>query len=375
MELEPGLEEPRIELIEIYKAIGRTEQLPVLYRQILDYHPDNFKIAFEFIAYLHANNRAEEAEPLLAELGHQIRLNPEIIVYVFNTYIETKQYAAAVRVLEGMLQGEPESSDLHYLTGVAYDGLEQFSAALEHLIRVDIDSRFYPNAVVHSALLYQSTNRTGMAVSILEQAIGKMPDQTDFYFYLSSLYEDSGRLQDAIDVLEKGLTINPEEVRIVFRLGVVLDKMGRRQASIDKMKEVIRLAPDHTDALNYLGYTYAEMGINLDEAEVYIQTALKKKPDNGYITDSLGWVFYKRGDYDQALATLLKALELVPDDPAILEHIGDVYQKLNDIKTSRQYYFRALELHPDDPESIKKKIENLSRTEDDPTGRSTLQKH
>ena len=153
MELEPDLEEPRIELIEIYKAIGRTEQLPDLYRQILDYHPDNYKIAFEFISYLYANDRAEETEPLLAELGHQIRLNPEIIVFVFNNYIETKQFAAAIRVLEGMLQGEPESSDLHYLTGVAYDGLEQFSAAIEHLILVGTDSRFYPNAVVHSALL------------------------------------------------------------------------------------------------------------------------------------------------------------------------------------------------------------------------------
>ena len=104
------------------------------------------------------------------------------------------------------------------------------------------------------------------------------------------------------------------------------------------------------------------MGINLDDAEVYIQTALKIKPDNGYITDSLGWVLYKRGDYNQALATLLRALELVPDDPAILEHIGDVYEKLNDMQKSRQFYLRALELHPDNPDSIKKKIEKLSRT-------------
>jgi Flp pilus assembly protein TadD len=104
--------------------------------------------------------------------------------------------------------------------------------------------------------------------------------------------------------------------------------MGRKQESIDAMKQVLALTPDDAEALNYLGYTYADLGINLEEAESLIQQALALKPDDGYIADSLGWVYFKKGNYRQALKWLNKAVQLVPDDPTILEHLGDVYNML-----------------------------------------------
>jgi tetratricopeptide (TPR) repeat protein len=97
------------------------------------------------------------------------------------------------------------------------------------------------------------------------------------------------------------------------------------------LKKVIEINPKHADALNYLGYSYAERGINLEEAQSLIRRALELKPDSGYIMDSLGWAYFKLGKYDEALKHLLRAAELVKDDPLVLEHIGDVY-KLMGIK-------------------------------------------
>ena len=95
------------------------------------------------------------------------------------------------------------------------------------------------------------------------------------------------------------------------------------------MKEVLRLKPDSADALNYLGYSYAERGIHLQEALEMIQKAMSLKPNMGYITDSLGWVYYQLGEYEKAVTELEKANQLTPDDPTITEHLADGYFKLN----------------------------------------------
>jgi tetratricopeptide (TPR) repeat protein len=109
-----------------------------------------------------------------------------------------------------------------------------------------------------------------------------------------------------------------------------------------------------------LGYTFADLGRNLDEAERLVQEAMKHKPNDGYITDSLGWVYYKQGQYDKAVHFLLEAVRLVPDDPVILEHLGDAYLKLNDHQNALKYYRRGLEKKDSDRSGLEQKIRSLS---------------
>lgn len=127
------------------------------------------------------------------------------------------------------------------------------------------------------------------------------------------------------------------------------------------MREVISLNPEHANALNYLGYTFADKGIHLDEALELVQKALKLKPDSGYITDSLGWVYYKKGEYVRAVTELEKAIELTPDDPIITEHLGDSYLKVNLLKKALKFYERALQLKPkeDQLNRLRKKIKAI----------------
>jgi tetratricopeptide (TPR) repeat protein len=134
------------------------------------------------------------------------------------------------------------------------------------------------------------------------------------------------------------------------------------------MKTVIDLDPKNANALNYLGYTYADLGIRLDEAEELVREALKYKPDDGYITDSLGWVYYQRGDYETALVHLLRAAELAPDDPVILEHVGDAYRKLDEPEKALEYYRRSLEKRDpaEDAEDVRKLREKMRPLESTP---------
>jgi len=359
LELESSLEEPRSELLKIYQAQNQTSKITKLYQSILEYDPDNHKAAFGLADHYRKINQTKLSLKLLNALGRRVQEDNTVISTLFELFVETKQYKEALWALEGMLQTAPDNSDLHYLAGIALDGLERNDQALKHLIKVRPDSKFYNNAVVHSALLYHDMGKMSRAIGVIQEALAQEPDNTDYYLYLGSFYEELERYDDALKVLQEGLRRDDRNARLHFRLGVVYDKMGSKQDSISAIKAVLHLTPNDAEALNYLGYTYADMGINLDEAETLIQTALKIKPNDGYITDSMGWVFFKRGQYSQALKWLNKAAQLVPDDPVILEHLGDVYLKLDSREKALNCYQRSLKKKDKDRQTLEEKIRAL----------------
>lgn len=124
------------------------------------------------------------------------------------------------------------------------------------------------------------------------------------------------------------------------------------------MKLILELDPDHADSLNFIGYSYAERGIHLREAEEMIKKALTLKPGNAYIIDSLGWVYFKQNKIDQAIKYLKEATSLMPDDAAITEHLGDVYVQTGRFREALNIYKRSLQLNPD-KETLQKKISDL----------------
>ncbi len=357
--LEPELEEGRFELLKIYKASGENAKVRALYLELLDKNPSNIRAAMELGLFYQKNGFLEEGENLLEDLGLRTKQDPEIIRKIIQLYIDPKQYDDAIIVLEGMLKGMPDSSDLQYLAGVSYDGKGDDNKAMSTFKLVTPDNRFYENAVVHIAILYQEQQKLTEAIAYIKTAIENIPDNPEFMLYLGSFYEEIEAYADAETALKKGLDIDPGHVRIQFRLGVVYDKWGKKSESIASMQKVIALDPENANALNYLGYTYADMGTNLDEAESMIREALKYKPDDGYITDSLGWVLYKKGLFQEALIYLEKAVELTGDDPIILEHLGDVYLQMNDKENALKYYQESLRKKTEDTENLKNKIRDL----------------
>jgi tetratricopeptide (TPR) repeat protein len=168
-------------------------------------------------------------------------------------------------------------------------------------------------------------------------------------------------MEKALTTLKKGLEKNQNDEEIHFQIGALYDKMGDFDKMVGEMKEVLRLNPKHADALNYLGYSYSERSIHLEEALRLIQKAMELKPNMGYITDSLGWVYYKLGDYEKAVTELEKANLLTPDDSTITEHLAEGYLKLSRIEKAVEFYERALKLDPkpDQKERLKNKIKEL----------------
>ncbi len=345
---------PKLDLIK------SREEIIGLYNEILAVDPIGIRAKLELALYYHHERMSEEAGKILAELGALSLKDPELLKKVIQYHISEERYDDAVIIITGMLGGAPDSSDLHYLAGVSYDGLKKKDPALNHLLKVRPDSKFFRRAAIHVAFMYQEQDNIDEAILFLEDALEKDPGNMDFMLFLASFYEESGQFEKAADVLDRGLSKDPVNVKFHFRLGVLHDKMDNKAASIEKMKEVIRLDPAHANALNYLGYTYAEQGVNLDEAERLIKEALKHKPDDGYITDSLGWVYYKKGLYQKAVEILEKAATLVTDDPLVFEHLGDAYIKTGNREKALEFYRKSLEMKGEENDGLKKKIEELN---------------
>jgi tetratricopeptide (TPR) repeat protein len=112
--------------------------------------------------------------------------------------------------------------------------------------------------------------------------------------------------------------------------------------------------------LNYLAYTWVDRGEHLEDAKRMLDEAVRQKPDDGAIVDSVGWAYYRLGQMEKALEYLEKAVELTPEDPAINEHLGDVYWRVGRRAEARFQWQRALSLNPE-PEDVPKLKEKLEK--------------
>ena len=191
-----------------------------------------------------------------------------------------------------------------------------------------------------------------------EEILSFEKEKAEGYLYLAVTYLHKKDYAKAEAVLRDALSRFENDDDLNFNLAIALDKTKRFDEMVQYLKRAIEINPKHADALNYLGYSYAERGIHLDEAYLLVTRALEIKPDNGYIMDSLGWVYFKSGKYDEALKTLLRAAEIVKDDPTVLEHIGDVYNALGFKEEAKEYWTRSVEFQKKgEDEDLRERVE------------------
>ncbi len=344
IKLNSDLLEPRFELINIYQTPETTDSIPKivrLYNEILGIDANNIRAGLELPLFYHYHGEADKASDLLADIGKKSMDDQSILRIATRELLGKKRFNDAAIVFTGMLKGAPGDSTLEYLAGIAYDSLKQTRMAIRHFLRVKPDSDYYKKSIVHIAFSYNENEQTDKAIGFLEVKHRELPEDMDIIIYLAAFYEEQEAFGKAITLLNKGVDLYPDAVDLIFRLGVVQDKSGQKQACIQSMKRAIELDPDNANALNYLGYTYADLGENLDAAESLVLKALSLKPEDGFITDSLGWIYYKKGRFAEAISTLEKAVRLTQGDPIITEHLGDAYHRDNRLTEALETYKNA----------------------------------
>lgn len=369
LELEPDLLEPRFQLVNVDKAMGEKKnerEIIKVLKEILDSNPGDERALIELGLFYFDIKDFQNADDMFAALGLEVRKNPDLVVNIAQLLIPDHRYQDTVTILSQVRKAVPGNANINFFLGLAYEGLEEPDKAIEYYLKVTPDHPQFKKIILSIAFLYKDMNRINEAIRFLEQHHRQSPADIDITSYLASFYQENNRHDIAITMLQHALKEAPQNTALLFKLGAVLDTAGQRQESIATMKTIIRLDPKHASALNYLGYTYAEMGINLDQALELVHRALEIRPGDGYITDSLGWVYFKKQDYAKAVFYLEKAVELSDYETVIAAHLADAYLKTGQQKKAVAMYKKALDNARQDQEKeirqIEKKLKNLENT-------------
>jgi tetratricopeptide (TPR) repeat protein len=337
IDLEPDLIEPRFRLVDILQdpenPAGDTspDRLLAMYEQILAIDPENSRAKLETALLYHKTGQTDPAGRQLRDLGNEALKDTRLLMTAVDLYLSQKRYEDAVIVFSEMLQADPENDNFNFFLGMAHESSQNPEQAIAHYLKVSPAHPQYKKTLLTIAFLYRETGQTD-----------KSPEDIDILTYLAAFYEKEEQLEKAMALLSKGLEDAPENTSLLFRLGAVQDKAGLKDESIATMKQVIHLDPEDASALNYLGYTYADLGIHLDQAETLIRKALDIRPDDGYIIDSMGWVYFQQGNYDKAVDYLERAAQLTDYEAIIAEHLADAYLKTGQILKALETYHRSL---------------------------------
>jgi tetratricopeptide (TPR) repeat protein len=207
------------------------------------------------------------------------------------------------------------------------------------------------------------------AVKVLTEARQRFPGAPEFTYFLAIALREAKQAQKAVIVFEEAVNeaqVSNDEVlnaRFYFDYGAAADQAGLYDKAADLFRKSISLDPANAaEAYNYVAFMWAEHDMHLDEAEDMIGRALQFDPNNGAFLDTLGWIHYRQGKYEEALAELLQASQnLSRPDPIVLEHIGDACSKLNRIPQALEFWQKAIALSPEN-KLLAEKIEKTRTT-------------
>lgn len=313
-----------------------------VYESLLKLEPDDPKILGLMVEIYLAQKNFKKALELLQALQstHPTDLNSQIRMALL--YYELKDLDRAIGTFEDILRQNPTSDKIHYYLGLLYQDKKKTDLALKHFSAISHRSEFFVEATTRQAIIHEQEGHVDKSLVVAEKALSRQTQNAELYELVSSVYALKKDYSRALAVLKQGISRLPDHERLLFSMGVILEKMGQTEKAIEVMKKIIAINGQNALALNFVGYTYAEMGKNLPEAIELIERANTIKPNDGFITDSLGWVHFQKGNLKLATELLEKANRLSPREPTILEHLGDVYLARKDKAKARSFFETAL---------------------------------
>jgi tetratricopeptide (TPR) repeat protein len=357
LRLNESLEPALFDMATLYQMTDREEDAARTYEKLVQIYPDNIPARERLVVLYMKLGLKEKSEDQVKEIQKHSKPGAPERQALGLIYLRQGKLDDSIAELELIVKAWPGDDKSRYYLATAYEEKEDIKSALEHFREIPSASKYFVNAQIHIAHLLTIEEKFDEAIQVMENAISLGgPDRIELYLMLASVYEAKEAYDEAIAAIQKGLKSDDRNIDLIFRLGVLLDKKGAKDACIEQMQKILEINPNYAEALNYIGYTYAEQGMKLDEAKALIEKALEIKPDSGYIIDSLGWIYYKRGAYDKAIHHLEKAARLTPDDPTINEHLGDAYLKKENYEKALHYYMKALSLKSPQEKQLKEKI-------------------
>lgn len=326
----------------------RGDEALSLYRRYLEAQPDNRVVA----AALERATAGGEAHPFLsaaadglAEVFHGVAAsltqensnNPARNFANLAVYLR-EGFGAALVVLANTRESE-----------------EAYERANDALRQVPRNSPYSWDARKQIALNLSRLAAVDEAVELLGAMAEERPDETDALVLLGDVLRTDQRWSEAAEAYSRAIDrvdmMQPGHWMLLYTRGTTYERSGEWDKAEGDFLDALDLQPDQPFVLNYLGYSWIEMGIRVEEATEMIARAVQQQPTAGFIIDSLGWGYYKLGNFEEAARALERAVQLTPGDPTINDHLGDAYWYAGRRREAVFQWRRALDLGPE-PELI-----------------------
>ena len=245
----------------------------------------------------------------------------------------------------------PESPLAQFLLGQLWQGFGRYANSNKAYRAVPEDSPITYTARLQVADNLHRMERKEEAIAALRDLVDEFPDRLDGHYDLGKLLYFAKRYEESAKAYGEGIAripqVEPLHWQLFYHRGISYERAKMWSKAEPDFLKALELYPDHPDVLNYLGYSWLDQGMNMERARQMIEQASQLSPQNGAITDSLGWVYYLAGNYPEALKHLERAVLLESGDPTVNEHFGDVLWRVGREREARFQWERVLTLDPD----------------------------
>lgn len=350
--------EEAVRAADLFAAAGAKEEALTLYRGLYmqnnrDKHVSRMINALEL--------GGQDLKPHLLPLQiKDAKQGVAQIIYDMALMLYGEQSTSSARIFAYMaLELDPGMTRAYLLLADTMAQAGRFDEAIKHLSNVPNTHESYMDAQRHAAELLADAGRMDEARERLNRLFVDHND-VESLIRIGDLYRRQEDYKNALDAYnqaagEIGERIPEEYWYLLYARGMAYEREGRWNKAERDLKAALVYRPNHAYLLNYLGYGWADQGLNLDRSLELVKRAVSLQPNDGFIIDSLGWVQYMMGSYDDAVVTLEKAVEMLPYDTTVNDHLGDAYWQLGRKLEARFQWERARNFAEDEDVKVKLK--------------------
>ncbi|WP_228518772.1 tetratricopeptide repeat protein [Methylophilus sp. 13] len=343
--LRPGWEPPA----QIYGQMLMEKDVQkgmAFYRDFLKTYPESDQIRLSLARALLLQKNTTEAKVEFTKLLERHQNNPDMNVIVGLLALDAKEYTFADRYLEHALEaGFKEPNKVYFNLGRSAIEQKDDARALQWFDKIT-DGEQYLAARMAAAGIIARRDGVDAAITMLDNVDGLTPEQQALVIQNQALMlSQAKRGDEAYTLLEKAAKTFPESPELQYDYALSAERKGKYDIMEDTLTRVIKMKPDFAAAYNALGYSYADRNIKLIEAKSLIETATKLSPEDHYIMDSLGWVYFRLGDLSRATEELRRAYA-IQQDPEIAAHLAEVLWKQGQREEAQRILDQALSANP-----------------------------
>lgn len=374
VEIDRADAEAWVALARLYEVTHRPQKAEDAFDQALIEDPDNPDVLIAAGRLALSRNMPARARAYFDRVV-SLSDDPALGAKVALAYLANHQFAPAAEFLDSARAAGLREAHISFYAGLVHERLLHYSKAAEAYAEIPSEAEMFQEAQLRRAICLSLAGDHVAALALFQKALAEQPDQPqltagysralersgakreaenilttamdrhsapELITALAELYQRDDRLRQAVGLLSEALARAPEDQNLLYALGAAYERSGDFEQAIAQMRRLLKVNPEHAAAMNFIGYSLAEKSRDLDEAERLVKRALELEPDSGSFLDSLGWVYFRRGQYQRAVEALERAAALDPEEPLIIEHLGDAYRRTGKTAQAVQAYRRAL---------------------------------